>query len=35
MNLAARAGVRQSVENPRVYFETNVTGTLNPWTALR
>ncbi len=29
INLAARAGVRQSVENPRVYFETNVTGTLN------
>lgn len=28
-NLAARAGVRQSVENPAVYFETNVTGTLN------
>jgi len=29
MNLAARAGVRQSVENPWVYFDTNVTGTLN------
>jgi len=29
INLAARAGVRQSVENPRVYFDTNVTGTLN------
>jgi len=29
VNLAARAGVRQSVENPWVYFETNVTGTLN------
>ena len=29
INLAARAGVRQSVENPRAYFETNVTGTLN------
>ena len=28
-NLAARAGVRQSVENPWVYQETNVTGTLN------
>jgi nucleoside-diphosphate-sugar epimerase len=28
INLAARAGVRQSVENPCVYFETNVTGTL-------
>lgn len=29
INLAARAGVRQSVENPWVYFEANVTGTLN------
>jgi len=29
INLAARAGVRQSVENPWVYFETNLTGTLN------
>ncbi len=29
INLAARAGVRQSVENPRVYLDTNVTGTLN------
>jgi nucleoside-diphosphate-sugar epimerase len=29
INLAARAGVRPSVENPWVYFETNVTGTLN------
>lgn len=29
INLAARAGVRQSVVNPWVYFETNVTGTLN------
>ncbi|MEE8348355.1 MAG: NAD-dependent epimerase/dehydratase family protein [Acidobacteriota bacterium] len=29
INLAARAGVRQSVENPWVYFQTNVTGTLN------
>lgn len=28
-NLAARAGVRQSVENPWVYVETNTTGTLN------
>ena len=28
-NLAARAGVRQSVENPWVYIETNTTGTLN------
>jgi len=30
INLAARAGVRQSVENPWVYIDTNVTGTLNP-----
>jgi UDP-glucuronate 4-epimerase len=29
VNLAARAGVRQSVENPWVYIQTNVTGTLN------
>lgn len=29
VNLAARAGVRQSVENPWVYIDTNVTGTLN------
>lgn len=29
INLAARAGVRYSVENPWVYFETNTTGTLN------
>lgn len=29
INLAARAGVRQSVENPWAYIETNVTGTLN------
>jgi nucleoside-diphosphate-sugar epimerase len=29
INLAARAGVRQSVENPWVYLETNVNGTLN------
>jgi len=29
INLAARAGVRQSVENPWVYNKTNVTGTLN------
>ncbi len=29
INLAARAGVRQSLENPWVYYETNVTGTLN------
>lgn len=29
INLAARAGVRQSVADPWVYYETNVTGTLN------
>jgi len=29
INLAARAGVRQSVEDPWVYIQTNVTGTLN------
>lgn len=29
INLAARAGVRQSLENPWVYFDANVTGTLN------
>lgn len=29
LNLAARAGVRASVEDPWSYFETNVTGTLN------
>ena len=29
IHLAARAGVRQSVENPWVYVDTNVTGTLN------
>ena len=29
INLAARAGVRQSIENPWVYVDTNITGTLN------
>jgi nucleoside-diphosphate-sugar epimerase len=29
INLAARAGVRASVENPWVYLDTNVKGTLN------
>ena len=29
INLAARAGVRASVEDPWVYYDTNVTGTLN------
>jgi nucleoside-diphosphate-sugar epimerase len=35
LNLAARAGVRYSVENPWVYFATNVTGTLNLLEACR
>lgn len=29
INLAARAGVRYSVENPWIYLDTNTTGTLN------
>ncbi len=29
INLAARAGVRQSVKSPWVYVDTNITGTLN------
>jgi UDP-glucuronate 4-epimerase len=29
INLAARAGVRQSIDDPWVYYETNVIGTLN------
>jgi len=29
LNLAARAGVRYSMENPHVYLSTNVEGTLN------
>ncbi len=29
VHLAARAGVRASVENPWLYYETNVIGTLN------
>lgn len=29
INLAARAGVRQSVQNPWVYIATNITGALN------
>ena len=29
INLAARAGVRYSVENPWIFVESNVTGTLN------
>ncbi|MBI4732624.1 MAG: NAD-dependent epimerase/dehydratase family protein [Chloroflexi bacterium] len=29
INLAARAGVRASLKNPWIFYETNVTGTLN------
>lgn len=29
INLAARAGVRASIENPFIYYQTNVMGTLN------
>ena len=29
INLAARAGVRYSIENPDIYFSTNLNGTLN------
>jgi UDP-glucuronate 4-epimerase len=29
LNLAARAGVRQSILDPRIYFRTNCEGTLN------
>ena len=29
VNLAARAGVRASIENPRIYLTTNTQGTLN------
>lgn len=35
INLAARAGVRPSVEDPWVYYQTNVTGTLNLLEACR
>lgn len=35
INLAARAGVRASVENPWVFVDTNVTGTLNLLEACR
>ncbi len=35
VNLAARAGVRQSVIEPRPYYDTNVTGTLNLLEACR
>lgn len=35
INLAARAGVRASVENPWIFLETNTTGTLNLLEAAR
>jgi UDP-glucuronate 4-epimerase len=35
INLAARAGVRASVENPWIFLETNTTGTLNLLEACR
>lgn len=35
INLAARAGVRASIENPSVYVQTNITGTLNLLNACR
>lgn len=35
INLAARAGVRQSVENPWIYYDANCTGTLNLLEACR
>lgn len=34
-HLAARAGVRPSIENPKVYYENNVSGTLNLLEAIR
>ena len=35
IHLAAQAGVRQSLENPRAYLESNVVGTFNLLEALR
>jgi len=35
LHLAARAGVRQSVDTPQIYVETNVTGSLNLLEACR
>lgn len=35
IHLGARAGVRPSVENPQLYLDTNVTGTLNLLEAMR
>ena len=35
VHLAARAGVRPSIQNPRAYIETNITGTYNLLEAAR
>ncbi|MGH8048560.1 MAG: NAD-dependent epimerase/dehydratase family protein [Chthoniobacterales bacterium] len=35
IHLAARAGVRPSIQNPRAYIETNITGTYNMLEAAR
>ena len=35
LNLAARAGVRHSMENPHVFFTTNAVGTLNLLESMR
>ena len=35
LNMAARAGVRSSIENPHVYLSTNVGGTLNLLESMR
>src|SRR5690606_19055850 len=35
VHLAAQAGVRYSLENPRAYIDSNVTGTLNVMEAAR
>jgi UDP-glucuronate 4-epimerase len=35
IHLAARGGVRPSIENPEAYYEINVTGTLNLLEAMR
>src|SRR5207247_8551847 len=34
-HLAARAGVRPSIQHPRLYYDTNVTGTLHLLEAAR
>lgn len=35
IHLAAKGGVRPSIENPEAYYETNVTGTLNVLECMR